>query len=257
MIKVLAIGNSFSIDARAFTAQIAAAAGIEIVFGNLHVRGCSLEQHWINASQELAVYEFSKSGSESRQASIRDALRDDCWDFVTMQQASRFRGKPETYQPYLNELSAYVKALAPRAEQLLHETWAYELDSENPAFKDYGCSQMQMYAQIRSAYYKAAKDIGARLIPTGDAFQIARKNRLFDYAHGGRSLNRDGFHAGLTHGRYLIGCVWAETLSGVSMVGNGFIPRLEEHPELTPTSEELTVLQQAAHEAVAAQAARS
>ncbi|MBO4884871.1 MAG: DUF4886 domain-containing protein [Clostridia bacterium] len=249
--KVLAIGNSFSDDARTFVHQIAAASGLEVVIGNLYIGGCSLERHWENAREDARAYDYSKTGCENRPASIREALEEENWDFVTMQQASHFSGRYETYQPYLNELSAYVRRYAPRAEQLIHETWAYETDSTHPAFPDYGCDQRRMYALLREAYERAARDIGgARVIPSGDAFQIARGNPLFDYAHGGQSLNRDGFHASLTKGRYLLGCVWVETLTGASMVGNPFVPSLPERPDLTPTAEELAVLQAAAHEAV-------
>ena len=256
MIRVLAIGNSFSDDARTFVSQIAAAAGLEVVIGNLYIGGCSLERHWQNAREDAAAYDYSKTGCENRPASIREALLEEKWDYVTMQQASHFSGKPETYQPYLNELSAYVRRYAPQAEQLIHETWAYEIDSAHAAFPDYGCDQLKMYALLREAYDKAARDIGgARVIPSGDAFQIARRHPLFDYAHGGQSLNRDGFHASLTKGRCLLGYVWVETLTGVSMVGNSFVPSLPDHPELTPNAEELAVLQRAAHEAVEARKA--
>lgn len=251
MIRVLAIGNSFSDDARTFVHQIAAASGVEIVIGNLYIGGCSLERHWQNAREDAADYDYSRTGRENRAASIREALEEAEWDFVTMQQASHFSGRPETYQPYLNELSAYVRRYAPQAVQLIHETWAYEIDSTHPAFPEYNCDQREMYARLKDAYRRAARDIGgARIIPSGDAFQIARRHPLFDYAHGGQSLNRDGFHASLTKGRYLLGCVWVETLAGVSAADNGFVPTLPERPELTPTAEELAVLRQAAHEAV-------
>ena len=253
MIKVLAIGNSFSDDARTFVHQIAQAAGLDVVIGNLYIGGCSLERHWQNAMDDAAAYDYSKTGCENRPASIRQALEEDDWDYVTMQQASHFSGMPETYQPYLNQLSAYVRQYAPGAEQLIHETWAYEIDSTHPAFPDYGCDQSKMYERLRAAYDQAAGDIGgARIIPSGDAFQIARRHPFFDYAHGGQSLNRDGFHASLTKGRCLLGYVWVETLTGVSVIGNGFVPALPDYPELTPTAEELAVLQRAAHEAVAA-----
>ena len=256
MIRVLAIGNSFSDDARTFVHQIAEAAGLDVIIGNLYIGGCSLERHWENAAGNAAAYDYSKTGCENRPASIREALEEEKWDFVTMQQASHFSGMPETYQPYLSELSAYIRRYAPQAEQLIHETWAYEIDSTHAAFPDYNCDQARMYQLLRAAYDQAARDIGgARIIPSGDAFQIARRHPLFDYAHGGQSLNRDGFHASLTKGRYLLGCVWVETLTGVSVVGNGFVPSLPECPELTPTADELAVLQRAAHEAVLARKA--
>lgn len=251
MIRILAIGNSFSDDARTFVHEIAAASGIDIVIGNLYIGGCSLERHWANAEQDAPEYDYSKTGCENRPASIREALQEEKWDFVTLQQASHFSGKYETYQPYLNNLSAYVKRYAPQAEQLIHQTWAYETDSNHSAFPDYRRDQNYMYECLKAAYDKAAADIGgARIIPCGDAFQIARKHPLFDYVNGGQSLNRDGFHASWDKGRCLLGYVWVETVTGQSMVGNSFVPRVAEHPELTCTAEELLALQQAAHQAV-------
>lgn len=44
-----------------------------------------------------------------------------------------------------------------------------------------------------------------------------------DAANGKIRLNRDGFHMS-NYGRYLIGCVWFETLTGKSVIGNTFIP---------------------------------
>lgn len=249
MIQVLAIGNSFSDDARTFVHQIAAAAGVELVIGNLYIGGCSLERHWNNAQSDEKAYDYSKTGCENRPASIREALEEEPWDFVTLQQASHFSGKIETYQPYLNGLSAYVRKYAPQTEQLIHETWAYEIDSDHGAFPDYKCDQALMYRLLKDAYEQAARDIGgARIIPCGDAFQIARANPVFDYAHGGQSLNRDGFHASFTKGRYLLGCVWVETLAGVNVIGNAFVPTW---PDVEPpTDEERLILQKAAHEAV-------
>ena len=248
MIRVLAIGNSFSQDAVTFVHDIAAASGLEVITGNLYIGGCSLERHWQNAMEDAAAYEYSKTGCSPRAASIREALEEEDWDFVTMQQASHFSGKPETYQPYLNNLSEYIRRIAPSARQVIHETWAYEIDSTHPAFPGYGCDQEKMFSALKTAYIAAAESISAdRVIPSGDAFQIARRKAPFDYAHGGLSLNRDGFHASFTHGRYLLGCVWVETLTGVSMTGNTFVPTVNG---ITPADGELSILQQAAHEAV-------
>ncbi len=257
MIKVLAIGNSFSDDARTYLPQIAASSGVELMIGNLYIGGCSLELHDKNASTDAPAYSYSKTGAPTREASIREALEEENWDFVTMQQASHFSGQYDTYQPYLTRLSEYVKKYAPQAEQLIHETWAYEIDSSHPGFAAYDRDQRKMYLQLRNAYDWAAASLGGlRVIPCGDAMQIARSNPLFDYASGRRSLCRDGFHASLTHGRYLLGLVWVETLTGLSLQNNAFVPKLEDQPELTPSSEELSALKAAAHSAVAARNTR-
>ena len=48
MMKVLAIGNSFSQDATHYLHKIAASDGVEMKVVNLYIGGCSLEQHWKN-----------------------------------------------------------------------------------------------------------------------------------------------------------------------------------------------------------------
>ena len=58
-LKILAIGNSFSIDAMQYLYQIAEDAGVEeIVLGNLFVGGCSLSQHMDHANNDLAAYDY-------------------------------------------------------------------------------------------------------------------------------------------------------------------------------------------------------
>ena len=53
-IKLLAIGNSFSVDALQYFYQIASSLGIErIEIGNLYIGSCSLERHLKNITNEF------------------------------------------------------------------------------------------------------------------------------------------------------------------------------------------------------------
>ena len=251
MIKVLAIGNSFSDDALTFVRDIGLSVGEDIVTGNLYIGGCSLERHWKNAIGDIADYSYRRTGRSERPAAIREVLTGEDWDVVTLQQASHFSGLYDTYQPYLNALSGYVRLYAHDARQMIHETWAYETDSTHPGFAAYDRDQEKMHEMLSSCYQRARQDIAAQgFIPCGEAFRIARRMPPFDYAHGGKSLNRDGFHASYTCGRYLLGCVWVETLTGRSLENSDFVPVIPGHEELTPTAEELFCLRRAAHEAV-------
>ena len=72
-----------------------------------------------------------------------------------------------------------------------------------------------MFDCIKKASEKAAKSIGAELIPTGQVIQILRETvPEFDYANGGISLCRDGFHLSLDYGRFAAAAVWLYVLSG-------------------------------------------
>ena len=54
MIKILAIGNSFSQDATHYLHQIAAADQVDMKVVNLYIGGCSLERHWNNIQNKAS-----------------------------------------------------------------------------------------------------------------------------------------------------------------------------------------------------------
>src|SRR5690554_4668636 len=61
IIKILAIGNSFSQDAiETYLHELAEAEGISVIIGNLYIGGASLELHWKNASNNTAAYDYRK-----------------------------------------------------------------------------------------------------------------------------------------------------------------------------------------------------
>lgn len=216
-VKILAVGNSFSEDTTFYLPQIAEAGGKSLILGRLYIGGCSLERHWTNVRTNEPVYEYHHTGRPDVMASISYGMKAADWDFMTFQQASHFSGMPETYHPFLENLSAYGKVLAPRAKQVIHETWAYAKDSAHPAFPDYGCDQEKMYACLKDAYQEAAKTILTDVfLPVGDAWQLAREQL-------GDVLCRDGFH-GNEKGRYLGAAVWYEVLLNGNILENTFCP---------------------------------
>ena len=62
MIKILAIGNSFSQDATHYLHQIAAADHVDLKVVNLYIGGCSLERHWNNILTEAEDYLYEENG---------------------------------------------------------------------------------------------------------------------------------------------------------------------------------------------------
>jgi hypothetical protein len=169
MIKILAIGNSFSQDATVYLHDTANCGNIDTKIVNLFIGGCSLLTHWKNAENDASDYDYELNGaSTGRKISIKEALREDSWDFVTLQQASHDSGIIETYYPYITNLSDYVKKYSPDAKQLIHQTWAYETDSSHGAFARYEKNQELMYKSLRAAYQKASEALGLPIIPSGD-----------------------------------------------------------------------------------------
>ena len=142
--------------------------------------------------------------------SIKDGLLSESWegwDFVTFQQVSGKSINYETFQPYLNELSLYVKTFSPKAKQFIHQTWAYEEGSELLTERMKYSSQREMFNDLEASYKKAAEGICADgIIPSGETLQNLIKEGL--------PVHRDTFHASLGVGRYALGLLWYAVLCG-------------------------------------------
>ena len=238
LIKVLSIGNSFSNNAHTYLYDIAKAGGMDMIVANLYIGGCPLEKHWNNALTDEKAYRYYKTGDEVKSASMKDALIEEEWDYITFQQQSGRSGLPDTYFPYLTHLVQYVKEFAPSAQHVMHQTWAYENGCDWEGFLNYDKNQIKMFESLKNAYFTAMEKVGIKtIIPVGEAFQIARTSDI-----GDNLCTSDKSHAG-KNGCYLAGCVWYEVLTGHEVKNNTFIP--EEVP-----AEQIHILKSCAHEAV-------
>jgi hypothetical protein len=185
-----------------------------------------------------------------------------------------------TYRPFAKELADYIHANSPGAKLLLHETWEYRVDDPRFSAKAPAAgepkSQDEMYAGLSNAYRSIGKELGATLIPVGDAFHLANRDPHWGYRapaapfdakaakqgelpeqthslnvgwswkkgkNGKIALGMDGHHANAA-GEYLGACVWYEVIFGKSVEGNAFVPN-----GLDP--EYAKFLRQTAHRAVA------
>lgn len=242
-LRVLAIGNSFSVDAvENHLAQLAAADGFALEIGNLYIGGCSLERHARNARENRAEYSYRKivGGKLRRQegTTLETALLDGPWDVITFQQNSPNSGLYDTYFPYLDELMAYVRErVGEEPLFLFHQTWAYAPDSNHDKFVNYDRNQQKMYEAIAQCTRRISRLEGIDgIIPSGTAIQNARTSSM------GRDLTRDGYHLHFVTGRYIAACTWYEILSGRSVIGNAYCPaRLSQR--------ERCIAQRAAHKA--------
>lgn len=230
-LKVLCIGNSFSIDAvEQNLVPLAAERGVELIVGNLYIGGCSLQRHALNIRRDSAAYSYrlmqrDASGAFTRtvtdSVSILEALRSESWDIVTMQQASHYSGQWFTYEPHLTELIDSVRLhIAPGTKIYWYMTWAYQQDATHGAFvPNYNGDQAYMYAEIVGCNKQLLKRHSFDgFIPGGVAVQQARQTKLGD------TLCRDGYHLSYTCGRYLMACLWLEVLTGKSAQGCTYCP---------------------------------
>lgn len=225
-LKVLAIGNSFSEDAvEQNLYEIAAAAGKEIIIGNMYIGGCTIDKHLDCIAGDKPAYRYRKitdgKTAETYNFKLSDAIKDEEWDVVSVQQASGYSGLPESYAR-LGELCAWVRANAPQAKIIFHQTWAYSKTSNHNHFPWYDRDQQKMFDAILAASGEAVKACGiTTVVPSGRAIQIARGTVLDAF---GDDLTRDGFHLDLKAGRYIAAATWYETLFRRSVVGNKYCP---------------------------------
>ena len=227
MKKILVIGNSFGEDSTRYLYGIARAAKNEVKIAMLYIGGCSLYRHYRNMISEERAYAYQINGMHSGLfVSLKEALLSDEWDYVVTQQCSPHSGSIETYYPYVTELAAYVRRLAPAAKLYLQMTWSFAEGCtrfQKTAFEN----REQMIPAIRAAYQKAAEDIQADgIIPALDAMC-----KLYDVI--GEETYRDGFHCNLGVTRYMISCLWYEVFFGKRVDENTFrdfdVPVSEEY----------------------------
>lgn len=208
IMKVLSIGNSFSDDVFEHFYDVAESAGVDVVVGVIYMGSASLQQHW-DKSQSGGTYEYRKWTKEEGKintlgTTIPEAVANENWDVIVLQQNSGNSGMYSTFQPYLNNLQTYLKRIAtnPDVKFALNMTWAYASTSTHVDFVNYGSNQMTMYNAIVNAYKQAIVDSNIDiLIPTGTAIQNARTLGYLNDV--GQELTRDGYHLDYNIGRLI------------------------------------------------------
>ena len=260
LIRILCIGNSFSWDAvEQELVPLCAKKNIEVEIHNLYYGGCSLEQHAQFLLWDTAVYSHRVCTTPNSLTanplthnprvikdtiSLRQALRDGHYDYISLQQASHDSGIRDTYEPWLSLLIDTVCAYQPDAQLCWMQTWAYSQDATHPAFPRYHNSQLEMWDSIQACTDYVQQMVNGKwsngkliFVPCGLAIQLARQTKLGD------TLCRDGYHLNYVYGRYTAACVWYEFLTGKDVRRNRY-----RNAQMTRTQQRLT--QKVAHQAM-------
>ena len=239
VIRVLCIGNSFSWDAvEQELVPLCDAKGIDVEIHNLYYGGCSLEQHAEFLMRDTAAYSHRVCTNNGGRIvkdtiSLRQALKDGRYDYISLQQASHDSGIRSSYQPWLQILIDTVRTYQPDAQLYWMQTWAYSHDAKHPAYVRYHSSQQEMYDSIVACL----SEVPLPVIPCGSAIQKARASRLGD------TLCRDGYHLNYSYGRYTASAVWYEVLTGKDV-------RRNPYRNTQMTRKQRRLAQKAAHRAV-------
>lgn len=246
-LKVLMIGNSFSICVLQQTPAIANNLGCKLDVVSLYIGGCPLSKHANNLSSTNGAYGCTwnycgekgtnavpfynvlkirkdKGGNDRRFADIRPMLSADKWDVVTIQQASHESWNWDKFQPHADKLIAAIRELAPQAEIRIQQTWSYckadgrICNKQTGGAGSWGFDRSGMYERLTANYTRLSKDAGGlKIIPTGCAVELYRKEANIDTAkddvvgNGGDSIHLNG------NGHYLQGLVWTRALFGVDV----------------------------------------
>ena len=220
-LKILAIGNSFSVDAMKnhMYDLLKSAEYDQVILGNLYIGGCSLDTHWNNISGNISAYQYQKNDDNgewayTENATAISALQDENWDVITIQQASPDSGVASTYSNLQNIVNWVNENKTNHdARVLWHMTWAYQQNSDHSGFANYGNDQMTMYNSIVSTVRGTV--IGTNgidgIIPAGTAIQNLRTSGLGD------TLTADGYHLKDTYGDYTAALTWFRAITGESL----------------------------------------
>ena len=217
-IKILAVGNSFSVDAmQKHLFPILESAGYtDITLGNLYIGGCSLDTHYDNLKTGATAYTYYQNtdGAWSAYdgAAASKGFGSARWDVVTIQQVSSDSGRPTTYKN-LAAIVNILKEKEPQAKILWHMTWAYQQDSDHWAFAHYGKDQTTMYNAITQTVQEQVLTLSTinGVIPSGTAIQNLRTSVLGD------TLTSDGLHLKDSYGDYTAALTWFCTITGESL----------------------------------------
>ncbi len=216
-LKILAVGNSFSVDAMQHLYLVAKDAGIEnVVLGNLYIGSCSIATHLTKMKSNAADYTFYISDDASGNMviegtrSAKYGITYDDWDYITIQQASGSSGLSGTFADLQSVIDYINSNKTSDAEILWHMTWAYQQNSTHSGFANYNNNQTTMYSSIVSVVNElilSNSDISG-VIPSGTAIQNLRTSPLGD------TLTRDGYHLSYGIGRYTAALTWLAAITG-------------------------------------------
>lgn len=269
-LKVLAIGNSFSICVGKEMPKVARDLGCPLDFCSLYIGGCTLDRHAANLDHPeknyyLVTWDYvsCKKGEEPFKdqlvlnnkkrpsSNIERMLKADKWDIVTVQQGSHQSWQEKSYEPHGTKLLEMIKKCAPQAKVYVQQTWSYT--PWDGRLGKWGIDQNQMFEKLEAAYGKFAGNHGLDVIKMGEAVQRFRKELPVKYVNdegkdsnaydvvgvnkfktlkdGKIWLDGDAFHLN-RKGEYLQALVWTAKLFNVDVTECKYVPQyLKDAPD--------------------------
>ena len=242
------------------------AAGIKAKVCDMYKGSTGLDlcyQYWKEGANCYELRIMDENGLKVQSGvNMEYCLRAYNWDLISFQDgSSSFRTTPAQQtlartRPYLQEMTDYVRKLLPKTRIFMQQIWAYDIGYNRNGFAMESAIQQEgMHERIREYTLAACQEFNMERVPSGEAWKIARQSPVVDILCHRLAVNNgegDYYHDGdIGGGQYLNACVWFEVLSGQSCIGNTYRPVYKQGAlEHTLSEELITVLQQAAHQAV-------
>lgn len=225
VLRILTIGNSFSVDTMEYVGKIADSFGMEVSLGNLYIGGCSINTHLTNlrndsASYQYITYKSNGSWKTTKDYKSADAIKSQAWDYISFQQVSQHAGDASTMYN-LEALMDEVRAICNEDAQFIwHMTWAYQSDSTHSGFAKYNNDQATMYNAIieTTQSFILPNSQFSMIVPVGTAIQNARASILGD------RLTRDGYHLNYYYGRYIASLTMFGAVTGMDISKVSYVP---------------------------------
>ena len=209
VVRVLFIGNSYTYanDLPGIVAQLLAPRGIRLEHESVTPGGAALEKQWQDGKAVGAIQKGK-------------------WDFVVLQEQSvrPFRDREAMFRAARSLHAEIAKA---GAKTLLYETWAAKAAPDEQA-------------KLTDAYETLARELGATVVPAGEAWKRAISDGLELHGPDGRHPSRLG--------SYLAACLFARVISGETITATPPPIMEKDKPWTWPKAADLETLQRIAEQ---------
>lgn len=231
-ISILGIGHSFGQDSYWYLFDCLKQMGYEQIELGLMFKGnCSIEEHvnYYHAGTGHKTFHNNTKGTWKNTSNpvFADVLNKREWDYITMQQCVPGAGVPDSFDPWLDELTDIVRNHQPSAKLFYLMIWAFDIPYTGKEAEErlspFNYDQMIMYDAFVNTTRERVMPTGifGGLIPNGTAVQNLRTTSLEP------SITRDTYHMSYDYGRLLTALMMCrvfanETIAGVTYTPAGY-----------------------------------
>lgn len=238
-LRILDIGNSYTIDATGYLPKICKAAGVEKGFSLYWAnRGSASFKSWVDIYYDRDVNQntirycagdsiegVTSGTAEAGDGSLfREALKNGKWDLILIHQRSSYATNYDSWDGstnagYLKELIQIIRETNPQATIGFYLIHSFRSDYSGNTEK----SSLERWKNIATATKKLCVNYGIDFVlPYGTAVQNLRATSLCD----ANEFSTDGTHLATGLGDYVAACCYWQTIfaprTGISILGNTF-----------------------------------